>query len=121
MIEVCAGSEDNFNYQMTQLENDPGYTAQTSKKSLFNLSYRDYCLIWMLITVQEDAMLARLQNLVQMETLYYYTQKKASFTFDLRDSFTYLDATVKVDINQVMPSLLDSALFTVERQQYRGY
>lgn len=121
MIEVCAGSEDNYDYQMKQLE--AGSTSSGTKKesSLLGLSYREHCMIWILVTVTEESMLARLQNLIQMETLYYYQQQKATYTFDIRNCFTYLNTSTKMSITQVMPSLLKSDLFTIERQQYRGY
>jgi hypothetical protein len=121
MIDVCTGSEDDYEYQMKLLQGDGSAAAGGIISSITDLSYRDYCMIWMMITVTEESMVARLQNVIQMETLYYYTQKKASYTFDLRNCFTYLDTQAEMNINQVMPSLLNSDLFLVKRQQYRGY
>ena len=75
----------------------------------------------LLLSVTTEQQIARLANLIQMETLCYYTNQKKEFTFDLRKSYTYLHTNVDAGINQIMPSLIDSSLFTVKRDHYRGY
>ena len=72
-------------------------------------------------TVTKEQQLARLQNLIQTETLYYYQQKGVDYTFDLRSSYTYLRTEADVKVKQMLPALIDSSLFEITREQYRGY
>ena len=121
MIAVCDGDEGKFQKNLDYVTSSKEYSDPKKAKSYFDFSYRDHCYIWLLLSVRNEAMMARLMDIIQMETMYYYTQTKAGYTFDLRNSFTYLDTFANLEINQLMPSLLDSGLFTVKRQQYRGY
>jgi len=91
------------------------------KKSLLSFSYRDYCFITMLFLVTKEERESRLMNLIQMETLNYYKNQKATFTFDLKKAYTFIDADVNATVVQMLPSLLDTSLFTVDREHYRGY
>lgn len=91
------------------------------KSSLLNFNYREYCFIILLLTVTKEEQIARLQNLIQMETLYHYEKEEASYTFDLRKSHTYLKIEVNANIKQMLPSLADSSLYSIKREQYRGY
>jgi len=84
-------------------------------------NYKDYCLVLLLLTVTKEQQVARLANLIQMETLCYYENQEKDYTFDLRKSYSYLYAQVDANVVQMMPSLADSSLFTVERDHYRGY
>lgn len=98
------------------------YKAE-GKKVGFSLdfNYKDYCLVVLLLTVTKDRQIARLSNLIQMETLCYYQNQKVKKDFDLSKSFTFLDVNAEVDVNQILPSLIDSSLFSVTRKHYRGY
>lgn len=91
------------------------------KSSLLNFNYREYCFIILLLTVTKEEQIARLQNFIQMETLYHYEKEEASYTFDLRKSHTYLKIEVNANIKQMLPSLADSSLYSIKREQYRGY
>lgn len=96
--------------------------AKDYAKGLQNFNYREYCFFMLLLTVTKEQQFARLKNLIQMETLYHYKAvEKKSYVFDLRKSYTYLDTKATVQVKQMMPSLIDTSLFTATRQQYRGY
>lgn len=122
MIAAVEKSEGEYDYQSKLLEYQSGGdpTTQQAKLSL-DFSYKDYCFVVLLLSVTTEQQIARLANLIQMETLCYYTNQKKEFTFDLRKSYTYLHTNVDAGINQIMPSLIDSSLFTVKRDHYRGY
>lgn len=94
--------------------------AKKLRKSL-KFSYKDFCMVILFLTVRQERMVERLCNIIQMETLCYYEQQEVEYTFDLRKSFTYLHVSTEADINQIMPDLLDSELFKVKRELYRGY
>lgn len=91
------------------------------KKSLLSFSYRDYCFITMMFIVTKEERESRLMNLIQMETLNYYKNQQATFTFDLKKAYTFMDVDVNATVNQMLPSLLDTSLFTIDREHYRGY
>jgi len=118
MVTAISSSQDDYDYQKKLAEyNSEGNTG----KALFSLSYREYCLILLLITVAEPQLIARLSNIIQMETLCYYQKKDKEFTFDLKKSYSFLYVQVNANMTQVMPSLADSSLFTIKRDHYRGY
>ena len=75
----------------------------------------------LLLTVKKERQIARLSNLLQMETLSYYKTKGATYVFNLKNSYTYLSVDANVSVKQMLPSLADSSLFTIDRKHYRGY
>lgn len=118
MVTAISSSQDDYDYQKKLAEyNSEGNTG----KALFSLSYREYCLILLLITVAEPQLIARLSNVIQMETLCYYQKQGKEFTFDLKKSYSYLYVQVNASMTQIMPSLADSSLFEIKRDHYRGY
>lgn len=75
----------------------------------------------LLLTVKREQQIARLANLIQMETLSHYSKQGAPYVFDLRKSYTFLHAEADVKVNQMLPALIDSKKFQIKREQYRGY
>lgn len=137
VIDAAGASKDSYVYQKklagydqdskdhsTKTTKDPSWSEEiwsSYKKSLYTFEYKDYCLFLMLITVSEKDMLARLTNLIQMETMYYYKQNNATFTFDIAEADTFISVKAAVSVRQMLPSLIDSSLFTIEREYFRGY
>lgn len=135
LLSAFHQTEDDYNYQKTLNDfnrdskksdgvvNKVVNTATGSKylKGLFNLDYREYCFLIMLLTVTTEQQLGRLSNLIQMESLHYYKTQGASYDFDLRNAYTFLSAEANVSVKQMLPSLADSSLFTITRKHYRGY
>lgn len=119
MIKAFDGEQEDYDYNRKLYDYENSSSALDAPS--ISLSYKDYCLAWMLLTVSEDSMLRRLSNLIQMETQYYYDKQKVGYTFDLTQSYTYVHAKTQVSVVQMMPTLIDSDLFTVQREQYRGY
>ena len=110
-------------------ENKPTTTGDKVKKkfkdkgkALLEMNYKDYCFVMLLFTVDEAQTLSRIQNLVQMESTYYFKNvKKNGKVFDLRKSYTYVKIDVDASVKQMLPSLADSSLFDIQRTMYRGY
>ena len=131
LVNAFGATMDDYEYQEYLYENrdnnnndddddddddDDNYTSE-----LLKFNYREYCFMLLLLTVTKEQQLARLQNLIQTETLYYYQQKGVDYTFDLRSSYTYLRTEADVKVKQMLPALIDSSLFEITREQYRGY
>lgn len=137
LVNAFGATGDDYDYQsklnswQAEKKNNPAPSSGGESKlkkgfsnfvnGLISFDYRQYCFLMMLITVGKDEQVARVSNLIQMETLYYYQQKGVSYTFDLRNSYTFLDATANVNIKQFLPSLTDSSLFRIDRRSFRGY
>ncbi|MFR1949962.1 MAG: hypothetical protein ACLS3D_08285 [Roseburia hominis] len=98
LVNAFGATMDDYEYQEYLYENrdnnnndddddddddDDNYTSE-----LLKFNYREYCFMLLLLTVTKEQQLARLQNLIQTETLYYYQQKGVDYTFDLRSSYT---------------------------------
>lgn len=120
LVGAFRSSVDDYDYQQT-LNTSTGISLSKTIKGLTKFNYREYCFMLMLLTVTKEQQFARLKNLIQMETLYYYQEQGAPYMFDLRKSYTFLHTSVSADVKQMLPSLVDSSLFTAEREQYRGY
>ena len=120
MVEGISKSQGDYDYQKKLAEYEFSET-NANLKSLFELDYREYCMILLLLTVEQGTMLARVANVIQTETLHHYQQKDKGFVFNLKKSYTYVCADVNASFGQVMPTLIDSSVFTIDRQNYRGY
>lgn len=122
MVSALESEEGKYDIQseLYKYEQRENPTTQKLKLSL-DFSYKDYCLVLLLLTVTKEQQIARLSNLIQMETLCYYRHKGVDYTFDLRESYTFLESEVDFSVNQIMPSLIDSSWFKVSRKHYRGY
>lgn len=120
MIEAFGSSKKDYKYQQS-IKSHSGRKPNKILAGFFEFDYREYCFIIMLLTVTKEQQMGRLKNLIQMETLYYYSKQPVIYTFDLKHSYTYVESTAKVKVKQLMPSLSDASVFTVDRKQYRGY
>ncbi len=76
----------------------------------------------MLVFVSQGEMIARIQNLMQMEGLYYY-RNTAVHPFKLKEAYTFIESEVEAELNNFMPvpELTDKSIFKVTRNQFRGY
>ena len=129
VVGAYSATGEDYDYQKLLKDNELAANSSNPKpgqskyvKKLLNFNYREYCFFMLLLTVSKEQQFTRLKNLIQMETLYHYKAvEKKSYVFDLRKSYTYLDMKATVQVKQMMPSLIDTSLFTATRQQYRGY
>lgn len=111
--------KDDYDYQQKLKEKSGKKPRETP--DLFEFDYREYCFIILLLTVTKEQQMARLSNLIQMETLNYYKSTGASYTFDLRNAYSFVSTETDASVKQILPSLADSSLFNVKRNQHRGY
>ncbi|WP_040197762.1 DUF5702 domain-containing protein [Candidatus Soleaferrea massiliensis] len=139
LIGVFQASDDDYNYQKKlaeyQKEADNEASSSSSENEEdgrkekhsdpFKLDYREHCYVLMLLLISRSQQMERLSNLIQMESTYHYSKPGACHdtvhAFDLRKSYTYIQAQADVSVRQMLPSLADSSLFTVQREQFRGY
>ena len=129
-FEDTQGSE-RYQELKGRLDKDPYKTSDKSpvgealesyKKSFGQFSYRDFCLVLLLLTVSENQQMTRLSNLIQMESLWYYTQTEPRDAgFDIRKAYAAIDAQAEVKISWSLPSVTGSSWLTANRRQVRGY
>lgn len=119
LVNAFGATEDDYKYQSALNTNKSLITNSIADLTEFN--YREYCFMVMLLSVTKEQQYARLKNLVQMETLYHYNTEGADAAFDLRLAYTNIHCTASADVRQMLPSLIDSSIFSVEREIYRGY
>lgn len=110
------GSDKTKGYTKTLKDN-----LSEWKDGLFKVDYRDYCTMGLLLFVPTRTLLPRLANLIQMETRYYYDKQEAGFAFELTKAYPFIQTSVDMGVNQLMPSLTSGQLYNVRREQMRGY
>lgn len=120
LVSAFGSTVDGYDYQKT-LNDFQSSGGGGSGSSFMKFNYREYCFFLLLLTVTKEQQMARLSNLIQMETLSYYKTKGAAYTFNLKNSYTYLSVDANISVKQMLPSLADSSLFTIDRKHYRGY
>lgn len=122
-----AESKSQEEKKETEEKKKEGIAAEFDSKwnnyqdGFLKFDYREYCFFVLLLTVKREQQIARLANLIQMETLSHYSKQGAPYVFDLRKSYTFLHAEADVKVNQMLPALIDSKKFQIKREQYRGY
>ncbi len=84
------------------------------------MNYQEHMMVLLLLTVSQPKLLSRMANLVQMEAAEYY---KASYTFDLDKSYTYLEANVTGTLNSMfdIEALTNGGPFSIRRKRIVGY
>ena len=120
LVSAFGSTVDGYDYQKT-LYDYQSSGGGGSGSSFTNFNYREYCFFLLLLTVTKEQQIARISNLIQMETLNYYKSNGASYTFNLQNSYTYIAVNVDISVKQMLPSLADSRFFTIDRKHYRGY
>ncbi len=120
LASAFGAAEDDLKYQQTL---NKKAIADASSLELIPLDYRGHCLLLMLICPTMEQQLARIQNIVQMEGLYYYKTNKGFEPFKLSNAFTFIGSEVEAKVNNFMPvpALSTDTLFTATRKQLRGY
>lgn len=125
LVNAFGATVDDYDYQKTLNDMASGGSVEPQHsdyvKDLGAFNYREYSFFLLLLTVTKEQQVARLSNLIQMETLNYYKSKGASYTFDLKNSYTYIGVESNVSVKQILPSLANSSLFKITRKHYRGY
>jgi len=94
----------------------------TTSLEILPFSYKDHCFLLMCIVPTKEQMLARIQNIVQMESSFYYNMRDGTYGFDLEQAYTFIGTEVNAKVNNFLPvpEVLRSS-FRVTRSMMRGY
>lgn len=93
---------------------DPGASiGDFIKDGLFRLDYKDHMMFLLMFTCPEgNGVLPRVQHLVQMESESFYIKEAASYTFDLKKTYAFVNFSVDATLNP---------MFSVEKMSDIGY
>lgn len=118
--ELVGVSEIAKNLQEKMKDTIKAKNGKPDKKGYLEASYTEHLLILMLLTVNQETFMQRLQNLIQMETA---EKNKGSGSFDLDRAYTYLYTDAQYTLNPMfnVDSLTSGGLFTATSSQYSGY
>lgn len=96
------------------------HNGTPTEKGLFDGSYTEHMLVLLLLSVNQETYMQRVQNLVQMETA---VQNESKFAFDLDKAYTYIYTDVTYTLNPMfnIDSLTGNGLFTATSKRYSGY
>jgi len=100
-----------------------GKTDDAKKMSFFKMDYKDHVLFMLMFTVPEDdALLPRIQHLIQMESASHYTAESSGFDFDLKKSYVYLKFNMVATLNPLFSvGTLSKTGYSYKNTVYRGY
>lgn len=104
------------------VESVPDAVPFTEPSELLNTSYRTYCLLIIMFELEEDVILQRFSDIVQLEAAMYYKNKDGS-VFDLDEAYTTLETSSTFTFNSLFNFIEvgDSALFTRTITREHGY
>lgn len=94
--------------------------ASAIDKGVIDATYAEHLLLLMLLSVNQQTYMQRLQNLIQLEAA---VKNESEFTFELSKAYTYINTDVKYTLNPMfdIDSLTGNGLFTAKSNQYFGY
>lgn len=103
-----------------KLEGSEEVNTSEKGKNWFKMDYKEHMLLVLMFTVDQDTLLRRVQNLIQMEAMRNYQQ---DYDFTMDKTYTYLHSNLQGYLNPMLPAdrLTENGLFTFGRQQYTGY
>lgn len=99
---------------------DASTKDKDKEKGAIDATYKEHLLLLMLLFVNQETYMQRLQNLIQMEAA---VKNESQFTFQLSKAYTYIYADVTYTLNPMfnVDSLTENGLFTVTSKRYSGY
>ena len=94
--------------------------ASAIDKGIIDATYTEHLLLLMLLSVNQQTYMQRLQNIIQLESA---VKNESEFTFKLSKAYTYINTDVTYTLNPMfnIDSLTDNGLFTANSNQYSGY
>lgn len=94
--------------------------ASAVDKGIIDATYTEHLLLLMLLSVNQQTYMQRLQNIIQLEAM---VKNESDFTFELSKAYTYINTDVTYTLNPMfnIDSLTDNGLFTANSNQYAGY
>lgn len=120
IISLGLSEEDNDNIttqaQMFTRTNAYSYTIGDQG---ICWDYENYLFVFMLLFGENETYLKRFQNIIKLEANEHYGQG----TFNLNDTYTYLEASVNGKYNPILPlgNLSTNGMFSISRSRARGY
>lgn len=120
---VTEGSKTLFeDYQRKQYTK---FGSFTERKGLFgsgvcSMGYNEYMKLMMLLSVSQEDLLKRIQNIIQMESAQQY---RTQHQFNLERSYTYIYSKADATLNPMfhLDTLTKNGLFRFHREAYSGY
>ncbi len=90
------------------------------EKGYVEATYVEHLLLLMILSVNQNEYMQRMQNLIQLEAS---AKNEAEFDFDLDKAYTYIKSEVDYTLNPMLKldNLTKNGLFSVTSQQYTGY
>lgn len=82
--------------------------------------YNEYMKLMMLLSVSQEDLLKRIQNIIQMESAQQY---RTQHQFKLDRAYTYIYSKADVTLNPMfhLDTLTKNGLFRFHREAYSGY
>ncbi len=89
-------------------------------QGMFAMNYQEHMMVLLLLTVDQNKLLSRMQNLIQMEASKHY---EGEYSFQLNNAYTYLEMNVTGKLNSMfdLDALTSGGPFTISRKRIVGY
>lgn len=94
--------------------------ATASASGFLKMNYQEHLMVLLMVSLDQETILKRIQNLVQMEAKKKYEDE---FTFTLKKANTMVKATVSGRLNSMfdLKELIKNGPFTFTTTRYTGY
>lgn len=94
--------------------------ASTIKAGFIDATYTEHLLLLMLLSVNQQTYMQRLQNIIQLEAA---ANNESDFKFELSEAYTFIKTDVAYTLNPMfnLDSLTGNGLFTATSKRYSGY
>lgn len=89
-------------------------------KGIIDATYTEHLLLLMLLSVNQQTYMQRLQNIIQLEAA---VKNESDFKFELSKAYTFINTDVAYTLNPMfnLDSLTGNGLFTATSKRYSGY
>lgn len=120
LLQVSTQASENLKTRITNLKKEWKEDTAKDPKGILKMDYREHAMVVMFLTVNQETLLKRMQNIMQAESAHHYRNKSG---FDLDKAYTYIETDVQGQLNPMLPTdrLTENGLFTFSRKQYTGY
>lgn len=94
--------------------------GKAPEPGMFAMNYQEHMMVLLLLTVDQNKLLSRMQNLIQMETSKHY---EGEYSFQLNNAYTYLEMNVTGKLNSMfdLDALTSGGPFTISKKRIVGY
>ena len=94
--------------------------ASVIDKGIIDATYTEHLLLLLLLSVNQQTYMQRLQNIIQLEAA---VKNESDFKFELSRAYTFINTDVAYTLNPMfnLDSLTGNGLFTATSKRYSGY